>query len=73
MKHGKKEEHDPELTFKPNITMSQLSKEPAPVKPKKRGFRGGANNSSYRTTMKSSGQPQPSDKDKGAESDSSGM
>ena len=57
MKHGKKEEHDPELTFKPNITMSQLSKEPAPVKPKKRGFKGGANNSSYRTTMKSSGQP----------------
>ena len=50
-----------------------MSKAPAPVKPKKRGFRGGAANSSYRTTMKSSGQPQPSEKEKGAESDSSGM
>ena len=49
-----------------------MSKAPAPVKPKKRGFRGAAN-SSYRTTMKSSGQPNPSDKEKGAESDSSGM
>ena len=71
MKHGKKDEHDPELTFKPNITLSQLSKEPAPVKPKKRGFRGGANNSSYRSTMKSSGPKQV--EDKGAESESSGM
>lgn len=54
IKHGKKEEHDPELTFKPNVTMSQMSKEPAPVKPKKRGFRGAGGNSTYRTTMKSS-------------------
>ena len=22
IKHGKKEEHDPDLTFKPNVTMS---------------------------------------------------
>ena len=42
IKHGKKEEPDPELTFKPNVTMSQMSKAPAPEKPKKRGFRGAA-------------------------------
>jgi hypothetical protein len=38
IKHGKKEEKDPEMTFKPNLTMSKLSKAPTPVKPK-RGFR----------------------------------
>ena len=43
IKHGKKEEIDPELTFKPNINSSQASKAPAPVKPKRRGFRGSGN------------------------------
>ena len=37
IKHGKKEEPDPELTFAPNITASTFSKGPAPEKPKKRG------------------------------------
>ena len=37
IKHGKKEEVDPELTFKPDISKSQASKPPAPVKPGKRG------------------------------------
>ena len=40
IKHGKKEEPDPELTFKPDTTISALSKPPAPAKPKRRGFRG---------------------------------
>ena len=39
IKHGKKEEPDPELTFKPNVTMSQMSKPPAPEKPRRRGQR----------------------------------
>ena len=33
IKHGKKEEADPELTLKPNVLKSQLSKGPAPYKP----------------------------------------
>ena len=40
IKHGKKEEHDPELTFKPNCTRSQKSKAPAPPKPARRTFLG---------------------------------
>ena len=40
IKHGKKEEPDPELTFKPDISISVQSKPPAPEKPKRRGFRG---------------------------------
>ena len=40
IKHGKKEEPDPELTFKPDISISVASKAPAPEKPKRRGFRG---------------------------------
>ena len=39
IKHGKKEEPDPELTFKPDVTQSQFSKAPAPEKPKKKGWR----------------------------------
>ena len=38
IKHGKKEEHDPELTFKPDCTRSYASKAPAPPKPKKKRF-----------------------------------
>ena len=38
IKHGKKEEKDPEMTFKPNLTMSKLSKAPTPVKANKRRF-----------------------------------
>jgi hypothetical protein len=38
IKHGKKEEKDPEMTFKPNLTMSKLSKAPTPQKPKRRAF-----------------------------------
>lgn len=38
IKHGKVEEVDPELTFKPNCTRSQKSKPPAPAKPEKRIF-----------------------------------
>ena len=38
IKHGKKEEKDPEMTFKPNLTMSKMSKAPTPIKPK-RGFK----------------------------------
>ena len=41
IKHGKKEEHDPELTFKPDISNSVFSKPPAPVKPRKRGYKYG--------------------------------
>lgn len=37
IKHGKKEEVDPELTFKPNVTQSQKSKPKPPAKPAKRG------------------------------------
>jgi hypothetical protein len=49
-----------------------MSKAPAPEKPKRRGFRGGANGtSSYRTTMKSSGQPAQASAKDGAESESS--
>jgi hypothetical protein len=44
IKHGKKEEKDPEMTFKPNLTMSKLSKAPSPVKPVRRGFRGTSTN-----------------------------
>ena len=36
IKHGKKEEHDPELTFKPDCSRSFGSKAPAPPKPKKK-------------------------------------
>lgn len=36
MKHGKKEEHDPELTFKPNLERSKASKPKSPVKKKSR-------------------------------------
>ena len=39
IKNGKEETHDPELTLKPDITLSMSSKPPAPVKPKKRGGR----------------------------------
>ena len=35
MKHGKKEEVDPELTLKPNISRSVASKAPGPVDQKK--------------------------------------
>lgn len=38
IKHGKVEEVDPELTFKPNCSRSQQSKAPAPVKQDKRIF-----------------------------------
>lgn len=38
IKHGKVEEPDPEATFKPNCTKSQLSKPPAPKKAEKRFF-----------------------------------
>ena len=48
-----------------------MSKAPAPVKPKKRGFRGGNGTSSYRTTMKSSGNQAQATANAGAESDSS--
>mmetsp|Transcript_16070 Transcript_16070/g.27123 ORF Transcript_16070/g.27123 Transcript_16070/m.27123 type:complete len:293 (+) Transcript_16070:231-1109(+) len=43
IKHGKKEEPDPELTFKPDISKSMGSKPPAPVKPKRRGMKGSTN------------------------------
>ena len=32
LKHGKKEDHDPELTFKPDCSVSQWSKAPLPAK-----------------------------------------
>ena len=38
IKHGKREEIDPEETFKPDCTRSQKSKPPAPVKQDKRIF-----------------------------------
>lgn len=37
IKHGKKEDVDPELTFKPNMSQSQKSKEKTPAKPARRG------------------------------------
>lgn len=38
IKHGKVEEPDPEATFKPDCTWSQLSKPAAPKKEQKRSF-----------------------------------
>lgn len=42
IKHGKKEQYDPEMTFYPDCTISKASKAPAPPKPQKRRFAPGS-------------------------------